>query len=349
MNYFVFEKPTDHQRKTAMSKARVDINEIVSSLGFTKITIDSTRHDGVYRIFRQFDVLKSWKKYLSKLKAEDIVLIQYPPVENSIFLHELFARLAQKGIKFVILIHDLMTEYHTTALKKALYNKEEGQMFINAYKIIAHNQNMVEKLKNKYDAAKIIPLHIFDYLIPDLLNVNWEHSTISKNLPIIIAGNLNPKYGGAYLKELPMDLEYNMYGIGFEENNLQNVHYKGSFNPDELSYKMHGSFGLVWYGDSAKNCIGEIHDYLKIINPHRTSAYLSAGIPVICWSQTGIADFIIKNNCGFVVESLYDIADIIHNMSDEKYAEMKNNAEIIGQKLRSGFYLRKAISNIESC
>ena len=58
---------------------------------------------------------------------------------------------------------------------------------------------------------------------------------------------------------------------------------------------------------------------------------INTGIPVICWKEAGIADFILQNNCGFVINSLYDIAEIIRNMSGTDYNEMKKMPNKLGK------------------
>lgn len=350
MKYYIKEEPYESQNRGAWGKAHSDINNILYSLEFSPLSIKQENHKGLNRFLRQIKCLDQWKKKLSVLVRNDVLVLQYPPLENSFFLPQLLRELTKKDVKIVTVVHDLVPLTVAPFYKKFFYLKEDCDIINASSYLIVHNDRMAEYLSKKVNSnTKIISLGIFDYCM-DIFDENLANQRqISRTQPIIIAGTLNPKFSGKYLSKLPENIEFNLFGNGYIDQGKDNIHYYGSFSSAELLYKYCGSFGLVWYGDKSEVCSGKIKNYLKIINPHRTSSYLAAGIPVICWSQTGIADFLIKNNCGFVVESLYDIADIIHNMSDEKYAEMKNNAEIIGQKLRSGFYLRKAISNIESC
>lgn len=80
-----------------------------------------------------------------------------------------------------------------------------------------------------------------------------------------------------------------------------------------------------------------------IIIHNKVSLYLSAGIPVIIWNQAALADFVKRNKVGIVVDSLENIENYIKNIDENKYNEMKENALKISGKLRSGFYLNKAI------
>ena len=106
-------------------------------------------------------------------------------------------------------------------------------------------------------------------------------------------------------------------------------------------------FGLVWDGESADTCSGVYGDYLRINNPHKTSFYLSCGIPVLIWKEAALADFIIENGCGIVLNSLSEISAKINNLDRTSYIKMKENANQISGKLKMGWYSRNAIEKVE--
>ena len=114
---------------------------------------------------------------------------------------------------------------------------------------------------------------------------------------MIIAGNLR-RHKVGYVYSLPDNQEFNLYGVDFEDDGRENIHYIGAFDPEELTQKMQGSFGLVWDGTTCDTCDGLSGSYLKINNPHKFSLYLSSGLPVIVWDQAAIADFVKKENVG---------------------------------------------------
>ena len=64
-------------------------------------------------------------------------------------------------------------------------------------------------------------------------------------------------------------------------------------------------------------------------------------IPIIIWKNAALAEFVKENNCGLMVESLYEIKNVVDKISQDEYATMKKNAEEVGEKLRSGFYTKK--------
>ncbi|MSE08952.1 beta-1,6-galactofuranosyltransferase, partial [Lactobacillus salivarius] len=53
------------------------------------------------------------------------------------------------------------------------------------------------------------------------------------------------------------------------------------------------------------------------------------------------------NKLGIVVDNLSQIKPILDKMTKEEYQEIKSNTIKIAHKLRSGFYIKKAISELE--
>ena len=140
-------------------------------------------------------------------------------------------------------------------------------------------------------------------------------------------------------------MKLNVYGNKFEQDKAcEAICYKGSFKPDELPGILEGHFGLVWDGVSEESCVGNTGEYLKYNDPHKTSLYIASGIPVIVWQQAAIADFIIKNKIGITVESLHDVEKAINSISQQDYDLMRRNAKSLGNKLRSGYFTKKALS-----
>ena len=131
-----------------------------------------------------------------------------------------------------------------------------------------------------------------------------------------------------YARNLPKKPEFEIYGINFEHDNLpNNVHYKGAFSPEDIPNHLQGGFGLVWDGDSSDTCSGMYGEYLKINNPHKASLYLASNFPIIVWRQSALADFVIRNNCGIIIDSLYEIAGILESMNEEKYQQLIDNCK----------------------
>lgn len=356
MNYYVVE--TDKYKliqKTAGVKARQDVETIFRWNDLKKIEIpcliegreNKTRFG---KIKAHYDVYKLWKKALKELKKDDWVYIQFPLLEHTMLFSILIKKLEKRGIHTSIIIHDVEAIRFTLRNDVPLSRKirmrlEEVSSFKNCSKIVVHNEKMKSFIctKWKLDKDKMSILEIFDYLVDDYDEKLLERRNLSRKGPVIIAGALS-RHKAGYIYNLPANCNFNLYGINFEkENASSNINYVGAFNPEELIYKLEGSFGLVWDGDRSATCTGIYGNYLKINNPHKTSMYLAAGIPVIIWEKAALADFIKENNCGITIKSTNEIRSIIENMSDEQYTILKANAEKIGEKLRMGYFLKSAM------
>ena len=232
----------------------------------------------------------------------------------------LIKNLEKRGIHTSIIIHDVEAIRFTLRNDVPLSRKirmrfEEISSFKNCSKIIVHNEKMKSFMHEKWKIHKdkMDILGIFDYLVENYNEELLEKRNLSRKGPVIIAGALS-KHKAGYIYNLPENCNFNLYGINFErEKASSNTNYVGAFNPEELIYNLQGSFGLVWDGDSSATCTGVYGDYLKINNPHKTSMYLAAGIPVIIWEEAAIANFIKKNHCGITIKSTDEIRNIIDN------------------------------------
>ena len=355
MDYLIREiSYINGQAKTAGIKARKDIEEIAEDIGFKIMEIPSlksTRKSKTVlgKIKEHLEVIFEWNKVLNNLRKNDRLLIQFPVIEHSIFFEIFLYRCQKKGIITILLIHDLeMMRYankdNISMKRKIRINIEELRSVKRASYVIGHNDRMIEYLLNKkVNPKKLVNLKIFDYYIKSYDEQRVEERKISLDGPVIIAGNLNPNKTG-YVYDLPLDCKFNLYGIGYKNTKQDNIKYNGSFDPEELIYAMNGSFGLVWDGVSSKTCTGLYGSYLRVNNPHKTSLYLAAGIPVVIWEEAALASFIKENNCGITIKSIDDLGNKISEMSEEEYLTILENVNKIGERLRKGYYTNKAIS-----
>ena len=316
--------------KHAGSKARLDAEKIMLEEG--------------YQPFFQNNNSNS-----ITLTENDVLVLQFPLLWHSLKALILTKLLKKRQFKAYLLIHDIES-LRNKSLKSVkdfkysiLHFLQNKTVLERVDGIIAHNDMMKEVLvRLGIPEKKIISLEIFDYLIPQYeVKKTYEKDTI------LLAGNFDIKKT-KYARQLPDNPKFSIYGINFEEKNLpQNVHYNGAFTPEELPYYLQGGFGLVWDGDSPYACSGMFGEYLKMNNPHKASLYLASGFPIIVWRQSALANFVKKNNCGILVNSLFEIADILGSISKEEYAELINNSKKIGDNIRNGYYLKTALDKCE--
>ena len=353
MKYYSREiQNKDELLRTAGVKARDDADAILSGDGWEQIvfqfdTAAETKGllDTLHTHFRNYKV---WADRMKRLKSGDTLLIQFPIKNHSVFISRLISKYVKKGVRIVLLIHDL--ESIRLALRddipfkqKLRLDIEEGKVMKSASTIIVHNDAMKKLLISKgYDPKKLSVLGLFDYLIPDFDARKGELAGhFAKDKPVIIAGNLK-RHKAEYVYHLPQTQQFNLYGIGYEDENKENICYHGSFEPDDLPFVLEGSFGLVWDGECAETCSGVYGQYLKVNNPHKTSLYLATGIPVIVWKQSALAPVIEKNGLGIAVQSLHEIPEVLAEMTDEEYANILAKTAQLSGKLRRGGFLRHA-------
>ena len=349
MKYYLKEEFLhDNNVKNAGNKARNDVEEIVNREGYQALVLSVGNWYEMSTLKAQLHKSKAFDQALNELKQGDELLIQFPMLHHSFFTTHHVKKAQKKGVKVNFIIHDLEALRYVNVENFPLKHKiriqiQESGLLAAADGIIAHNPIMKSVLVDKgVEAGKIVSLGIFDYLIPNF----QEKTGLTKNQPIIVAGNLAQEKAG-YLYSLPEEPAYNLYGVGFDESRaLANEAYFGSFLPDELPAALEGGFGLVWDGDSAETCSGVFGEYLRYNNSHKASLYLASGFPLVVWKQSALSHFVLENGCGIAVESLYDLSQALEQLDDQDYQDLLVNAKRIGQKIRNGSYLTNALNKI---
>ena len=91
---------------------------------------------------------------------------------------------------------------------------------------------------------------------------------------------------------------------------------------------------------------GAYGEYLKINNPHKTSLYIASGLPVVIWSQAALAQFVLKYNCGIVVDSLNDLHDKLSQITEEEYNRILQSTLETSKKLRSGYFTKTVVKKL---
>ena len=338
---------------TAGAKAPNDISEISRIHGAKDIIFYEPReHKNKYLTysFAATEGALNWLRLLRTVKKGDIIIFQHPN-ENIKYANRCIPLLKKKGIKTIVVIHDLMSLRKTLLLKENIRKKNRDiladQSLLKKYDyIIAHNSVMIDYLiKNGFDENKLINLGIFDYLH----NAEIPNNRI-KEKSVVVAGNLmREKCQYVYkLIENQLNFDLYLYGSGFSGEETSRVHYMGRVTPEELPGKLKGSFGLVWDGNNIDKCSGNAGEYIKYNNPHKCSLYIASNLPVIVWKEAALASFVEENGVGIVVDSLLDIGNRIDQIADEEYSEMLNNVKRVGTQMRNGEFYSKALESVLS-
>ena len=341
MKYFVREKNTDRYAfHTAGVKARVDADAILQKNGYIPIDINfvGRRSGNVRSIFQHAEIASLFKEKLRFLRPDDTLVIQFPPINHSIFFKGVVRALVMRGVTVTALIHDLETIRLSNSddlpvATRFRLKREEVSVLALFSRLIVHNDSMRRYLSKTLGipSVRMRVLGIFDYLT--------DAPLCKPSDSVTVAGNLSMQKAG-YVYYLPDGVDFLLYGPSYEGIPLKNVTYRGSFAPNKLPYVLEGGFGLVWDGDSPDTCTGVFGNYLRYNAPHKTSLYLALGIPVIIWDKAALADFVIKNNCGIAVSSLDLIPSAIKTAD---VPQLRAGAVEISKKLRSGYFLSSAL------
>ena len=339
----------------AGSKARDDVEEILASIdGVRKLSFTApnmkrdSRENILLKLGGHVAAAKSWHEILTCPSGGDWLVVQFPPFNHSLFLYKELEQVKKRGVRLVYLVHDLdclrLNESESTRSRLWRIRQEEIKLLPIADVLVVHNTHMKEEMlqRNLTGDAMVTVLDIFDYLVSNV-NAPWAHAEWGR--PVVVAGNLKPEKAG-YIYQLPQDLDFNLYGPNFDQSRStsNSANYLGSFPADELIQHLVGSFGLVWDGNSPDTCSGSYGQYLRINNPHKTSLYLAAGMPVVVWDQAAIADFVRNEGVGICISSLHSLRNAIDAIGEDGYAEMTKRARVIGERLRAGYYTRMAVS-----
>lgn len=353
--YILRAKPREF---TAGNKAPDDVAAICARMGMRLLRwpmFPRTKNKLLQKLWLAFHSNFNWVKVFFAAGSGARVVYQHPSYGYRVSAVWVPLLQKRKGLKMIAVIHDL------ESLRRGIAGAIEDRRVTNTFAdnkllkqfdaVICHNEHMRQYLIGQgFDENKLVNLEIFDYL-SDCKRVQPEKGSAPS---IAIAGNLSKGKCG-YIYEILAPganpgLTVNLYGGGFDESAASDRFvWHGSFKPEELPDHLTGDFGLVWDGPVAETCGGNTGEYLRYNNPHKTSLYLSSGMPVVVWSEAAIADFVRENGVGITVSSLAELESAIRAVSPEDYARMRENVQRVGAQLRDGHYLRCALAEAEQC
>lgn len=318
----------------AGSKARNDCEYILKKNNFEELDFClGGRKKYITGIFKR-------KKEISRISKGDILVIQYPyHVRYANKFYNILSNLQKRDIKIIAIIHDIL---FLRGMDENIKLDEEIQLLNSFDVLISHNKSMTKWLKDKGVTSNIIELEIFDYIseyTKEYMNADFKN--------IYFAGNLDKSKSEFIYSEKFKNLNIKKYLFGPNYNTINhdlNSIYKGCYNPEELVNYFENGFGLIWDGKSTEKCDGVIGQYMRYNNPHKTSLYLSTGLPVIIWKEAAIAKFIEENKIGITVNSLDDMQYKVDSMTIEEYNKLKENVSKIKEKILGGEYLISALN-----
>ena len=328
---------------TGGEKAKDDSSIIVSSLNGYRLQpvscILSNFH--IYNFYPFIEIINFFRYFRIK---NSIVFIQHPFSLG--ILNGGCLRIVARRNKIIILSHDL----NSLRWNSKKWLKRERQQLKVAACIISLNKRYTEELRSLDLKMPIVELGVWDYLLPSCFTPKIH--SFSKTVSFV--GNLEKSEFIASWASGSHSYVIELIGNCSEKQKQEicankNIMYKGKFTPNEVPLQLTGAFGLIWDGYSVESCDngGEYGKYLKYNTPHKFSLYMAVGIPVFVWKGAAIAEFVLENGIGFVIDRLVDIDTILLQMTEMRYKALLEKIKPIQRKIVSGEYLHFAVKKAE--
>lgn len=295
------------------------------------------------------------------LKRGDIVIVQWAVIFNEDqWVQDMIDSIHRFGAKVVFIIDDVMTWRLTNNMPEHPEPKDypkyqnwrevtyEDRFLSQADGLIQQTHRMASRLESQLAVGGF-------HMAPSTFYGPYGYSTVYYAHPrhlgegIDYAGDLNK---GRFLLKLPNDLRINVFGkIPDDMTDLKkstsNIHFHDYADPEAIPSTLKGSFGLIWDSTSYPNVTGNFGDYERYNSPSKLSLYLSANEPVIIWGESPFASWVEKNQIGVVIDNLAQLPDKLASIDNKAYENMTNHVSHIGELVRNGVYLKKAILDIE--
>ena len=324
---------------SAGNKAKTDYERIMDSMGATNIGLPCHVSSNKIRAF--FYNLMSVAKACLYIRRGDVIILQYPVKKYFAFLCDA-ARL--KGASTVSLIHDL----GSFRRKKLTVGQELKRLGHTDY-VIATNESMKQWLEQQGYSKPVGALGFHDYLSPSPIPLQADKYEEKDCWNIVYAGSLNLRKNSFILKmkEIDSGFRLHLYGNMADSSTVaqdKNIVMHGFMAADDFIAQDSGDFGLVWDGDSLESCHGDFGEYLKYNTPHKASFYLRAGLPIIVWRQSAIAQLVEERNAGIVVNSLTELAEVLKSVTPADYKALKTSVRQLAEEINNGENLKKAVN-----
>lgn len=324
-------------RHSAGNKAKGDYEDIVVQAGAHNLGLRRTYCKE--KILAFLIDLVGIVVYAFSVRKDDVVFLQYPIKKYFSFI----CRIARwRGASTVAFIHDL-----GSFRRKRLSVEQELRRLSNADNIIAANDVMAQWLKEKGLKQPCIGLGLHDYRSESEPKKRQYESAPSK---IIYAGSIAERKNMFLVKlsGVIKHCEIHVYGSNHiaDLKPSENLILHNAMESDDFIATATGDFGLVWDGDSLTGCTGDFGEYLRVNTPHKASFYLRAGLPLIVWSGSAIAQIVEREGIGIVVDRIDNIEDILESLTVNDMRLMRDNVERVSRDLANGMSMRRALAQI---
>lgn len=330
------------KKKATTIKARADVRKILMGMEYENIILF---HNGHPKLYILLEIIAGCLRTAARAGTGDCVFFQYPYYAK--LVHQVIFGLLSigkriKGYQVCMLIHDVMSMRSDVWLTedglKALRSEVKAWRWMD--RVICHSESMRAAFRKASDFDRYSILGPFDYLY-DGPTCKRAHAV----QPVVMfAGNLSKEKCGFIYKLSEIDsVRFDLFGPNYTGGQTGAIHHRGIFSSEELIAHLDGQFGLVWDGDSIETCAGNYGEYLKYNSPHKFSLYLAAGVPVVVWKESALAEYVEENQIGIAVRSLKELQAKFNEIDEARYDEMVRNIMRVRADIVQGRQLQRAI------
>lgn len=255
-----------------------------------------------------------------------------------------------KRFQTICFINDLNAFRYGSFLENG--QKKELDAVCAADHILAPNRNAEEMLRQAGVSGHFVQVGVWDYLIGEAMaETIRERRKLADGergeaVRIAFAGNLN-KSVFLSVMEVPDGASLELWGKLDADQRKKlppGCHYHGVLESEEVPPAIcQLDWGLVWDGTGSDAIEGGLGEYLRYNNSHKCALYLASGLPVIVWSQSGMAHFVKKYKCGITIDRL---GDLKKEIAAADYRSLKANVEKMMPLVQRGYFFKKAVKKI---
>ena len=335
MKYIVnYHQKIDRRGRTASSKARRDCNLSFRQCGYGREDLNTSFYN--VPLLPNLQGMALHLGMMARIGRHNELYYQYPTSCKK-SLPTVFGWLHALQCRVALIVHDVLM------LRTPAEALTEKAIFQAADLLIVHTEAMKEWLSEHGVTTPMVVLGLFDYYSED--DFREQSDIFAHKNEIVFAGNLGKSAFLPKLSRHPFShVTFQLYGGGGQAYaSCSHMSYRGSFDSDHTA-AIEGGWGLVWDGDSMATCSGQLGNYLRYNLPHKLSLYLAAGLPVIVWRQSAVANFIVSRHLGIAVDGLGDVEQAISRLTDDEYMKMIANCKDVGSQLRKGAMLKRIIT-----
>lgn len=280
------------------------------------------------------------------IPKDSIIFLHYPcNYLDPITIEILKSTKEDRQNKIVTLVHQL----NIFSYDLNLYNDVE---FLNGSDyVFVHTNDMGRFLKKNGLKSETIPINGFDYYVEGELKERKDREETDKySVDYICDTRSDEDYILSNFNRMRMKNYYVNYysakrGTGGELAPITDIRYLGKVDYKNVYKELSGDFGIVY-----PMCNTKLSDEksLKLFTSVEETIYILNGMPLIVFSDNPNASFIKKEGIGIVVNSLKDIDESLGRLSNRRYNEMRRKVNRIRDKYSRGFYIKRAMENLES-